>query len=152
MDLFCPIRKELVAALPEERVRQRMLHLMLEEYGYPPGLVAVEKSLRQLPHLTPADQPLIPNRRADIVCFAKGVHPQFDLYPLLIVECKAVKLTQKVIGQITGYNHFVRAYFIAIANEEEIRIGWNDPNRDGYSFVPYLPSYTELIRAVKTIV
>lgn len=147
--LYCPIRKEWVAALPEEHVRQGVLRHMLDEKGFPAALVAVEKSLRQMPHISAREIVGMPDRRADVVCFAKGIHPDCDLYPLLIVECKAVKLSDRVVNQVSGYNHFVRACFIAIVNATEIRTGWYDRQKGSYAFVNYMPSYEELISSIQ---
>jgi hypothetical protein len=146
--LFCSIRKEWVAALPEELVRQRLLLHMIEEKGFPASLIAVEQLLRQLPHLSPAHRQKVPNRRADIVCYAKELHPTASLYPLLIVECKSIKLTPPIMNQIAGYNHFVGSSFIAIANQEEIRTGWYDGQQKEYRFVDFLPLYSDLLRPV----
>lgn len=141
--LLCRIRKEPVAALPEEHVRQRFLSYMIDEKGFPPALIAVEKSLRQLPHLTSDDRKNVPDRRADILCFAKDMKGH-GLYPLLLVECKAVKLTSAVISQVVGYNHYVRASFLAVVNQDEMRMGWYDPNKKEYQFVNDLPPYSSI--------
>lgn len=146
--LFCPIRKERVSALPEECVRQRVLLHMINERGFPASLIAVEKSLRQLPHLVMADLRQVPDRRADIICFAKNLKGCGDLYPLLTIECKAIKLSPRVISQVVGYNHFVQACFIAIVNQSEIRTGWYDKLQESYVFVDYLPSYHDLLSAI----
>ncbi|MBA3816482.1 MAG: type I restriction enzyme HsdR N-terminal domain-containing protein [Parachlamydiaceae bacterium] len=146
--LYCSIRKELVAALPEEIIRQRLLVYMLNDRGFPEALVAVEKTLKQMPHLGSLNPLKIPHRRADIICYGKGIHPDCALYPLLLIECKAVKLTSRVINQVAGYNQFVKAYFIAIVNDHEIQTGWFDPKQGVYVFVPHLPSYEELLEAV----
>lgn len=146
--LFCPIRKTWVAALPEEHVRQRILHRMVNEQGYPSSLIAVEKAVRQLPHLVVTDRRLIPDRRADIICFAKGLSASSDLYPLLTIECKAISLSPRVINQVLGYNHYIRACFIAIANQNEIRTGWYDKDKGEYVFIDYLPSFEELYNAI----
>jgi len=143
--IYCPIRREWVSALPEERVRQRILQHMINDCGFPAPLIAVEKALRQLPHLSTSDRCSIPDRRADIICFAKGIHPtQESLYPLLTVECKAIKLTPKVINQVVGYNYFIRAHFIVIVNQTELRTGWYDSNLETYKFVNYLPAFQDL--------
>lgn len=140
-DLFCPVRKSWCKPLPEEKVRISLLHQMIHRLNFPLETIGVEKELKHLPHLM-AGQAL-PERRADIICFAKGIHPAIDFYPLLLVECKAVKLTDKVLGQVMGYNHFVQAYFICIANHKEVRTGWQTAQGD-YQFVNYLPSCIEL--------
>ncbi len=148
--LYCRIRKEWIAATPEEFVRQRVLHHMIEDRGFPAELVAVEKSLRQMPHLGSVDRKTIPDRRADIVCFAKNsVMMGGELYPILTVECKAVKLNSGVISQVVGYNYVVRACFVAIVNQEEIRTGWYDSTRGEYVFINHLPQFHELVQFIK---
>jgi len=137
--VYCQIRKEWVAALPEEFVRQRFLQHMIGDCGYPAPLVVVEKAIENLPHLTLKDREKVPKRRLDIMCFAKNNEKKGELHPLLIVECKAVPLNQLVVGQVIGYNHFVRARFIAIVNETEIRFGWHDGSE--YKFIDYLPQF-----------
>lgn len=88
---------------------------MIDRLGYPLGYFALEKSLSQLPHLSPSTH--FPKRRADLIVFGKNIHPQEPLYPLLLVECKAVPLTRKTLQQLKSYNQFIKAYFIAAVNE-----------------------------------
>lgn len=148
--IYCSIRKMWVAALPEEIIRQRLITHMIQNLSFPSSSLAVEKGLKQMPHLTllPGD---IPDRRADLVCFAKGIHPDHSLYPLLLIECKAVPLNSKVMHQVMGYNHFLKAHFIAAANENEIRLGWLDKTFQTYQFIPYLPSYTDLLKKTRLL-
>ena len=139
--LFCSIRKEWVAALPEEIVRQRLLLHMIQEKGFPPSLIAVEQSLKSMPHISTELHSRLPNRRVDIVCFTPIAS---TLHPLLMVECKAVALVPSILNQIIGYNHFVKSSFIGIANQEGIRTGWYQPQTKEYAFIDFLPSYSEL--------
>lgn len=141
--LFCPIRKSWVTALPEEKIRQRLLAHMIQNLGFPQSHLVVEKGLAQMPHLTLSNQN-IPTRRADIICFSSGIHSQHALYPLLLVECKAVPLTSKVLNQVAGYNHFLQAYYISVMNENEIKTGWYDRTAGAYAFVDGLLSYDSL--------
>lgn len=121
---------------------------MVNKLGYPLETLSVEKGLDQMFHLD--QQPsTVPNRRADIICFAKDIHPDHSLYPLLLIECKSVKLNSKARGQVIGYNRFVRAYYIALANEDEIETGWFDPSLNGYQFCNGLPEYSSLRERVK---
>lgn len=138
--IYCQIREQWVAAQPEERVRQQLLSLMIQELGYPKSLIAVERGLAQMPHLQGKPGHL-PDRRADILCFAKGEH---GLVPVLLVECKAIPLTNKVINQVVGYNAHVQARYVAIANQTEVRTGWYDPAAKAYAFVPRIPAFSEL--------
>lgn len=139
--LDCIIRKIPVKATPEEQVRQHLLQWMTQELGYPSSLISVEQDLRKLPHLL-SSKIKIPNRRADILVFGKGVHPDYDLFPLLLIECKAVKLSQEVINQVIGYNHHVQARYFAVANAERCRTGWWSEGE--YHYIPTLPDYAQI--------
>jgi Type I restriction enzyme R protein N terminus (HSDR_N) len=146
--LYCKIRKEWVAATPEEKVRQQVIEVMVGKLDYSAGGVVLEKSLRQMPHLALYSGKL-PNRRADIVFFAKDVHPSFALYPALLIECKSVALSRKVFNQVLGYNHYLKAYFVAVANHEKIQTGWYDPAIKQYRFIDGLPSFSQLISQIR---
>jgi hypothetical protein len=143
--VYCPVRKIWVAALPEERVRQRWIAHMVEELNFPLSSLGVEKGLQQLPHLTNEGKRL-PNRRADLICFSAGtgIYAAYPLYPLLLMEFKAVKILPSMLSQVIGYNVHVRAYFIAVVNQEEAKVGWFDPSVGEYRFIDHLPSYSEL--------
>ncbi len=154
MDLFSPnkgqlfdeVRQLWVTATPEEQVRQRVLNKMIHRLSFPKDLLVVEKELKTLPHLSVCPPP---NRRLDILCYAKDIHPVHPLYPLLLIECKEQKLDEQAIEQLTGYNAYVQACFIAVASREEERFGYLDKDKMKYIFHPGLPSYKDLIRWVK---
>lgn len=146
-DVYCVIRKTWVRAKPEEIVRQRLISFMIHNLDFPAANLMLEKDLGQMPHLQ-LDPREAPERRADLVCFAKDIHPTHSLYPLLLVECKAVKITAKAIDQVVGYNHFLKAHFIAVANGLEVHTGWFDPQIQDYRFVKNLPSFPELVQSV----
>lgn len=131
--LYCAVRQEWVAAQPEEWIRQRVLQHLID-LQYPLSGLAVEKALRSLPHLSGQDLAHVPDRRADILVYLQG-------RPLLLIECKAVKLTDAFVRQVVGYNHIVQAPYIVLANEEEVRTGWFDGASRTYQFVPYIPEY-----------
>ncbi len=145
--IYCLIRKIWVAAQPEEVVRQQLLSRMVHNLGFPAAHLVLEKGLKQLPHLELQDQ-VVPERRGDLICFAKNIHPSHSLYPLLLVECKSIKLTPRVVHQVAGYNHFVQAHFIAVTNGQQIKTGWYNREKAEYQFVDTLPSYQELLKAV----
>ena len=146
--LFDPVRKTNVLPLPEEIVRQKLINKMINQLGFPISLLAVEKDLCSLPHLANKEFPS-QRRRADIVCFAKDINPDFSVYPLLMIECKACSLSKKTIDQVLGYNHFVKAYFVSIANEKEIITFWYSLQENKYSSINFLPSHSQLLQAVK---
>lgn len=147
--IYDDFRKIWVTATPEEKVRQRLLQRMVVDLRYPKELLVVEKELGQLPHLEAEKK--LPDRRADILCFAKNIHIHYALYPLLLIECKEGKIDSQAIDQVVGYNHFVKAFFLAVANPDGIQLGYYDKNAGAYRFIPYLPSYVELLNAIKDI-
>lgn len=147
--LFCPLRKAWVAALPEEKVRQALIQKMTQHLGYPLGSMALEKSLCQLPHLE--GKASLPKRRADLLVFSKNLHPRHALYPLLLVECKAVPITPKALRQIVGYNHFVSAYFIALVNQTTTYLGWLHPEQRDFTFQEGLPPYEILLKLARSL-
>lgn len=144
----CLVRKTPVAATSEEKVRQFLLARMIEELGYPLGNIAVEKQLSQMPHILKGVS-VLPKRRADIVCFASGIHVDYPFYPLLLIECKAVPLNRKVVEQVIGYNYFMQAFFIAVANQSEVVISGYSFAEKRYCFSSGLPSYETLCLAVR---
>ena len=146
--LYDPIRHCELPSFPEEKVRQKLIKKMIGELKFPKSLIAVEKDLKSLPHLLNVHFSSN-KRRADIICFAKGINDQYELFPLLLIECKAIKLTQKAIDQVLGYNHFVKAYFTCIANDKEIKTYWFDFKKKKYEYVDFLPSYDQLMKAVE---
>ena len=100
--VFDPLRKEYVALTPEEQVRQKMLHYLVETRKVPAGLIAVEYSIKvnNLP------------KRADIVVFNNLGEPQ------MIVECKAetVPITEKVLDQAIRYYSGLKVKYLTLTN------------------------------------
>ena len=100
--VFDPLRKEYVALTPEEQVRQKMLHYLVETRKVPSGLIAVEYSIKvnNLP------------KRADIVVFNNLGEPQ------MIVECKAetVPITEKVLDQAIRYYSGLKVKYLTLTN------------------------------------
>lgn len=144
------IRKGWFVATAEELFRQRLIHYMINELSYPQHFIVVEKALKELPHRDfSMEKP--PERRVDIICFAKGVHSRDELYPLIAIECKAVKITEKAFHQIEGYNHYLQAYYISLINEREVYTGCLDPLTGKYCYTKTLPSFPELKMACQNV-
>lgn len=100
--VFDPLRRQWVSLTPEEQVRQKMLHYLVETRKLPAGLVAVEYSIKvnNLP------------KRADIVVFNTLGEPQ------MIVECKAetVPITEKVLDQAIRYYSGLKVKYLTLTN------------------------------------
>ncbi len=132
-ELFDPLRKEWVAATPEEIVRQTWIQRMIGELKYPKELLAVEKELSSLPHLR-GDK--IPARRIDLLCFLKK---EETFVPLLLMECKESLLSQEALEQVISYNFYVKAPYVALVNQSQVRFRYQQEE------LARLPSYQELM-------
>ena len=144
--LYDSIRKKYVISYPEEVVRQKLILRMVNNLNYPKSLVTIEKDLCLLPHLQDVDIKNL-KRRADIIVFAKNIHPTYLLYPLIMIECKAIKLNKSAIDQVIGYNYHVKAHFVAIANEDNIITLYK--KNDSYKEINFLPNYNDLLKSIK---
>lgn len=109
----CLIRYLQVPATPEERVRQACLHWMIHSLGYPKEGIIIEKSLREMPHLTHLNLPF-PDRRIDILVMSQG-------QPLLVIECKAAKITPQAFSQLLGYHHWLKTPIAALVGKDEAK-------------------------------
>jgi Type I restriction enzyme R protein N terminus (HSDR_N) len=144
---FDPVREKKVNLLPEEIVRQKIVKALIEKLNYPKSLIALEYSLSKLKHVNSQDIHHY-KRRADIICFATKIHSEYEIYPILLIECKACKITPTVFRQVEGYNSIVKSFFYAVANEHEIYTCWIDPITKKTKKVPLLPKYEDLIGAI----
>ncbi len=143
--IFDEIRQDWVRATPEEIVRQQWLKRLTHQLGFPRELIAVEKKLKELPHLNCSE---VPDRRLDILSYGKEAAPSCSLFPLLLIECKDETLSEDAVNQVIGYNHHVKAPFIAAVNLEEVHFGTFDRSENKYIFRSFLPSFKELMQWV----
>lgn len=96
------VRRKYILITPEEMVRQHILHLLIESYGYPKGLIGVEKWI-QIDKM---------RKRYDIVVYDR------DLQPFLLVECKApqVAIDESTVFQIMHYQQKMQSAYLMISN------------------------------------
>lgn len=135
------IRQQWVAATPEEIVRQRWIHRMVQELGFPKELLVIERELKMLPHLQ--QHPDLPTRRVDVLSFGKGPS---EIFPLLLIECKDEALSQQALDQALAYNTFVQAYYVAIVNQDQIRLKYN--LACSKCEIDHLPPFKDLMEAI----
>ncbi|MCH9632725.1 MAG: hypothetical protein S4CHLAM6_10630 [Chlamydiae bacterium] len=140
--VYDTLRSQWVVATPEEIVRQKWLEVMMGHLSFPKDLLVVEKKLSLLPHLNQSLE--LPERRVDILAYSKE---DGQLKPLLLIECKCIPLSAKALLQVKGYNDYVQAPYIAIANEEEIRIGYLNGEKE-FETLDFLPAYPLLLKAL----
>lgn len=141
--VYDTIRRQWVAATPEEIVRQRWIQKMVKELGFPKELLVVEKELKMLPHLQQYPHPL-PTRRVDLLSFAQQ---KSELLPLLLLECKDEALSQQALDQAVAYNTFVQASYVAIVNQDQIRLRYN--LACSKCEIETLPLFQELVEAIR---
>ena len=128
--IFDTLRQKYVALTPEEWVRQHFVHFLTDFKGYPKGLLANEIQL----DLNGT------KKRCDTVLFNK------DLSARMIVEYKApnIEITQAVFDQITRYNMVLKVEYLIVSNGIRHYCCRIDYNTMKYTFLPDIPSYTEL--------
>lgn len=124
------IRRKYVKLTPEEWVRQNFIRYLVNEGGYPPGLMGIEVNflLNRL------------RRRADIMVYSRTGKP------VMIVECKEpeVKIDDRVFDQIVTYNLGLKVPYIVVTNgivHYACRVRSDQP---GYDFINVIPLYAEL--------
>lgn len=141
--LIDKVRGVAIQATPEEKIRQKVLHILIEELLFPKEYIVVEKALSELPHLREKD---VPKRRLDILCYF-SIEDQ--LLPLLLIECKQGRVKSQALTQVSGYNYWVGASFVAVANQECIWVKYLDLTTDEMVIKKGLPSYQDLIVCCK---
>lgn len=141
--LIDKMRGVAIRATPEEKIRQKLLEVLIEELFFPREYVVVEKALSELPHL---QGKRVPKRRLDILCYFP-IHDQ--LLPLLLIECKKSRRTKQALRQVNGYNYWVKAPFVAVANQEGILLKYLDIASNEIVIKEGLPSYQDLIACCK---
>ncbi len=128
--IFDPIRKKHVALTPEELVRQGFIHFLVNEKGFPGGLLMVEHALKVNGM----------SRRCDIVaCNRAG-------QPLLLVECKApsVAIGNETFAQAARYNLTLRVPYLAITNGDSAYCCRVNFETQAVEFLQSFPRYSDI--------
>ena len=128
--IFDFLRRKWVALTPEEWVRLHFTHYLVEQKGYPKGLLANEVELKI------GDKRL----RCDSILYNKEAHPQ------MIIEYKAphIALTQKVFDQISAYNLLLHVDYLIVSNGIQHICCRMDYEQHSYRFLPSIPKYGEI--------
>lgn len=124
--VFDPIRKKWVALTPEEHVRQYMLQYLMGAMQYPPGLIAVEKSIMVGTRI----------KRFDIVVYSR------DHKPWMLVECKApdVPVTEATLHQLLAYQRVMQCSYWLLTNGVQTYCA-NATDIENISWMNLLPAY-----------
>lgn len=127
--VLCAWRRRYVRLTPEELVRQTTLQLLVDEFGYPHNLIAVE---------VPIEVAGV-QKRCDAIVYNR------QMQPLMLIEFKApsVHLTQEVFDQAATYNHKLQVPLLMLCNGRESIVAQVLPTQ--YQFLEQIPAYNTLI-------
>ena len=130
--VYDELRKRFVVLTAEEWVRQHFVSFLVNERGYPQGLLANEVGI------TVGGA----SRRCDTVLYAREGGA-----PLLIVEYKApqIVITESVFTQVQSYNSVLRAHYLIVSNGLQHFCCQLDYENHRVKFLPQVPHYSELI-------
>lgn len=139
--IFDAKRRMLLENRPEEIIRQKIVQFLSCSLQFPKDLLVVEKTLA---NLSTSGLSCPVNRRVDILCYGKK---EEKVFPLLLIECKAHKITNKDQAQIEGYNHWIQAKFVALVSKNDVYTGFYDFETKSYKYHLGLHDYTTLLNA-----
>lgn len=124
------LRNKSIRLTPEEWVRQHFVHYLIDEMGYPQGLLMNEVSLEVGGF----------KRRSDTVLYTR------HLCPHMIIEYKApdIALSQRVLNQILRYNFTLQVPYLILSNGLEHSAYHIDYEHQTYETLEAIPHYTEL--------
>ena len=127
--IWDPLRKKMVTATSEERVRQWFILQLRDVFGVPEHMMRSEVGFRY------GKKPW----RADIVVFDRAGAP------LLVVECKRpdVTLDEKVLRQAMRYNSVLDVRYLVVTNGNLTYLY----RLEGGVFVPCdrIPAFEEMV-------
>ncbi len=133
--IFSPIRKAWVQLTPEERIRQELLLVLTEEYGY---------SLDQIDEETSVTGRGSAQARADFLIWRTPAAKATQEHAFIVVECKAdnVSISLKDYAQGANYAQYEHAKFFVTHNHRETKYWKVDdtrrmPNYDEISNIPH---------------
>lgn len=128
--IFDFLRRRYVALTPEEWVRQHFVHYLIEQKGYPKGLLANEVELQI------GEKKL----RSDTLLYNRALQPK------MIIEYKApdIAITQRVFNQITVYNFLLHVDYLIVSNGRQHYCCRMNYEKGEYSFLQDIPLYTDL--------
>lgn len=103
--IFCLVRRKWIILTPEEKVRQFILHQLVNINQYPQKYISVEKTLK-VNELS---------KRYDIVVYNQ------QLQAKILIECKAedIELKANTLQQIATYNIKLQVPYLMVTNGKQ---------------------------------
>lgn len=128
LQIFDALRRKFLVLTPEEWVRQHVIRYLIEEKGYPPLLIAIEKSIT-INGL---------KRRCDIICYNSKKEV------MLVVECKApeVNITQETFDQVVKYHLSIGTKSILVTNGKKHFVCLIE--NSNYNLLKSVPHFSDL--------
>lgn len=125
--IFDIIRKKYIVLAPEEWVRQHLIHFLINNLKYPKSLISVEDGMNVNKM----------QKRSDVVVYDRNG----ALF--LVVECKSakVKLTQKSMDQLSSYNQYYKATYLALTNGLQLFVCRVDYTNKSIEFIDQFPQF-----------
>ena len=135
--VYCPLIEKWLIAKPEEKVRQRYICTLVNDYGY--SLVQMAQELK-----VNNSQRGQGKARADIVIWKSKKDKDDKKAAFIVVECKAENVKIRVEDYYQGFNYaaWAHADFFITTNEKETKFFNVDP--------AYLPQKLEEVVAIPT--
>lgn len=138
---------------PEEGIRQQLLLNLVQKLHYPPHVILIEKSLKHFLSITCALRDAYIKRRFDVLIVSPSSYKDRDgtihtiglPRPLLLIECKALKVNTCTINQVLCYNQTIRAPCVSVVGAYEQRTGFQHPCTHLFNFYLGIPSFHQLI-------
>lgn len=135
--VFCPLVNKWLVAKPEEKVRQRYICILVNDYEYSLDQMAQELKVNN-------SQRGQGKARADIVIWKSKKDKEDKKAAFIVVECKAenVKIREEDYYQGFNYAAWAHADFFVTTNEKETKFFNVDPD--------FLPQKLEEVIAIPT--
>lgn len=123
--IFDPIRKKWVVLQPEEFVRQLIIQYLIQNKGYSPNRIAIERGIKVNGMA----------KRCDILVYTQ------DMQPFLLIECKApeIPLNADVFHQMAVYNMQLRVPLLMMSNGTAAYLCKIDVEKQEYTLLEDLP-------------
>lgn len=135
--VFCPLANKWLVAKPEEKVRQRYVCTLVNDYGYSLDQMAQELKVNN-------SQRGQGKARADIVIWKSKKDKDDKKTAFIVIECKAENVKIRVEDYYQGFNYaaWAHADFFVTTNEKETKFFNVDP--------AFLPQKLEEVVAIPT--
>lgn len=116
--IYAPLKNKWLVLKPEEEVRQNYICRLVNNYGF-----SIEQMDQEMT-TTEASSRGTGTARADIVIWKNAEDKQNKKRALIVIECKAEKVTIRKEDYFQGFNYasWMHAKFLVTTNQKETRI------------------------------